>query len=108
MHFDTDSLYLPVEKHIHEGELVGAGIMPTATPSQKYAKSVVDNALKKNPTRWHWAGGQIWLVWVVLVFTWHTFAVRRISFSCATILINSIGQNSAQNVRARHYETQVG
>lgn len=60
-----DSLYLPA----NEGYLKRmTHTQQNAMPTDVYAKSVVEQLLKKKPRHWIWEGSYIWLMW--FFWTW--------------------------------------
>ncbi|KAL1687278.1 hypothetical protein GGG16DRAFT_117114 [Schizophyllum commune] len=60
-----DSIYKPVEDIYQKNiDHFQDGAIPTAV----YAKKVVDEATKKSPTAWLWAGNQATMVWFLSTF----------------------------------------
>ena len=55
-----------------------------AIPTAVYAKRVVDEAIKKSPTAWLWAGNQATMVWFLSTFGTRTAFV---SFRCLGVAI---------------------
>lgn len=66
------SIYEPareaVEKSMHGGDLVGQ-----AMPAEQWARSVVQDLLKKRPPPIVWSGPSSWLVWFSLFLPFGTF-----------------------------------
>ena len=71
------SRYLPARDEI---EPIMGGESDTADSAidvDKYARAVVNNALKSKPQKHQWIGGSVWTVWLVTTFAWATFWVRE-------------------------------
>ena len=63
----ADSIYAPA-KDIIEPIAGGSLVMKDAMDVDVYAEGVVNNALKKNPTKNQWLGGSTWPVWLADTF----------------------------------------
>lgn len=68
------SLYSPAKEEV-EMSLAGEGLEKYQMDVDQYADTVVNNALKKNPSTHLIAGGQATMVWAVSKFLWHTIWV---------------------------------
>ena len=55
-----------------------------STPTDVYAKAVVDEAVKKTPAPWFWTGGLSRLAWFLSVFAWRGSFVGLYSASIAS------------------------
>ncbi|KAL1700797.1 hypothetical protein EV121DRAFT_294847 [Schizophyllum commune] len=65
--FPEGSIYKPVE---HGSRDVFAKGTKDSTPTDVYAKAVVDEALKKSPAPWFWTAALSRLGWFLSVFAW--------------------------------------
>ncbi|KAL1726705.1 hypothetical protein EV714DRAFT_276322 [Schizophyllum commune] len=65
--FPEGSIYKPVEHGFRD---VFARGTKGSTPTDVYAKAVVDEAVKKSPAPWFWTGGLSRLAWFLSVFAW--------------------------------------
>ncbi|KAL1712337.1 hypothetical protein EV715DRAFT_213819 [Schizophyllum commune] len=65
--FPEGSIYKPVEHGFRD---VFARGTKGSTPTNVYAKAVVDEAVKKSPAPWFWTGGLSRLAWFLSVFAW--------------------------------------
>lgn len=70
----TGSLYTPA-KDIIESIAGGSLVEKDAMDVDVYAKGVVENALRSNPTKVQWLGGSTRSIWIVGTFFWSTIWV---------------------------------
>jgi 1-acylglycerone phosphate reductase len=73
-----NSLYSPAKKEVEDimsGELAFRGAMKV----EVYAEGVAGNALKSNPKKVQWLGGESFLIWFASTFGWATIWVSFFS-----------------------------
>jgi len=66
---------LPCPLYIWHATFQSATSLTAADPREKYARKVVDNALRSSPKTQQWIGAYTFVVWLS-AFLWHTFLVR--------------------------------
>lgn len=65
------SLYSPAKNEI-EAVMNTKAVRKNFVDVRGYAEQVVDNVLKKTPTKRHWAGGVANLIWIASTLLWAT------------------------------------
>ncbi|KAI0048478.1 NAD-P-binding protein [Auriscalpium vulgare] len=66
----ADSLYKPMEDLYIERRMNVT--QKNAAPLPEYARRVVAETLRANPTAWLWIGQHVWLAWFLDTFLWRT------------------------------------
>jgi 1-acylglycerone phosphate reductase len=72
---EPDSIYAPA-KNIIEPFLDSQLAQSRSIPVDVFATTVVNNALKKNPKKTMWTGGEAFKVWAAATFGWDNIWVR--------------------------------
>lgn len=70
-HIPSNSLYWPAKEDV-ESLMDGKRAKSGAAPVEEYAEAVVNNALKSNPKKAPWIGGEVFPIWAAYTFGWHT------------------------------------
>jgi 1-acylglycerone phosphate reductase len=69
-----NSLYSPAKKEVEE-LMLGELALENAMKVEVYAEGVASNALKSNPKKIQWIGGETFLIWLGDTFGWATIWV---------------------------------
>ena len=75
-----NSLYSPAKKEVEE-LMLGELALENAMKVEAYAEGVASNALKSNPKKIQWIGGETFLIWLGDTFGWATIWVSLLSGS---------------------------
>ncbi|KUJ16581.1 NAD(P)-binding protein [Mollisia scopiformis] len=82
-HLPSNSIYAPASEEIEF--VLNGSFVKSAMDVDRYAKSVVANALKSKPKVHHWEGSDAWTIWAVSAFGWSTIWVSRLNCRVCSI-----------------------